>query len=172
MRYRKILVALDRSPQAEAVFEQALELATKEEASLMVFHCMSLELPRSGLYGEIYGTALTDFSGELQAQWKQEKEEVNEWLTSYYQRATAYGVPTQWASKLGEAARTIRELADSWNADLVVLGRRGHRGLAEVVLGSVSNHVIHHAPCSVLVVQGINPTVDETPEAATQAKNE
>ena len=130
------------------------------------------QLPRSGLYGEIYGTALTDFSGELQAQWKQEKEEVQEWLNSYYQRATAYGVPTQWALKLGEAARAIRELADSWNADLVVLGRRGHRGLAEVVLGSVSNHVIHHAPCSVLVVQGINPTVVDTPEAATQAKNQ
>jgi nucleotide-binding universal stress UspA family protein len=46
-------------------------------------------------------------------------------------------------------------VARTWNADLIVIGRRGLRGLAEMFLGSVSNHVIHHAHCSVLVVQGI-----------------
>ncbi|WP_442949349.1 universal stress protein [Nostoc sp.] len=42
----------------------------------------------------------------------------------------------------------------SWGADLIVLGRRGLKGFAELLAGSVSNHVVHHSPCSVLVVQG------------------
>jgi glycosyltransferase involved in cell wall biosynthesis len=43
----------------------------------------------------------------------------------------------------------------NWDADLVVMGRRGLSGIKEMFLGSVSNYIIHHVPCSVLIVQGI-----------------
>ena len=46
----------------------------------------------------------------------------------------------------------ICELAKFWNADLIIMGRRGRSGLAEVFLGSESNYVLHHAPCSVQIV--------------------
>ncbi len=39
-------------------------------------------------------------------------------------------------------------------ADLIVVGRRGRSGLSELILGSASNYVLHHAPCSVLTLQG------------------
>jgi nucleotide-binding universal stress UspA family protein len=39
-------------------------------------------------------------------------------------------------------------------ADLLVVGSQGHGGFAEVLLGSVSQYCVHHAPCSVLVIQG------------------
>ncbi|MEO0350033.1 MAG: universal stress protein, partial [Cyanobacteria bacterium P01_A01_bin.15] len=42
-----------------------------------------------------------------------------------------------------------------WNADLIMMGRRGRSGFSELLLGSVSNYVMHHAPCSVLTVQGV-----------------
>ncbi|NEO65320.1 MAG: universal stress protein, partial [Moorea sp. SIO4G2] len=49
---------------------------------------------------------------------------------------------------------------------LIVLGRRGLGGLKEMVLGSVSNYVVHHAPCSVLVVQGVaTPSLELTTTA-------
>ncbi|NEO28803.1 MAG: universal stress protein, partial [Kamptonema sp. SIO4C4] len=35
----------------------------------------------------------------------------------------------------------------------VIIGRRGRVGLSEILLGSVSNYVLHHAPCAVMVVQ-------------------
>ena len=43
VRYKKILVALDRSPQSEIVFEQALELANREETALMLFQKVNSE---------------------------------------------------------------------------------------------------------------------------------
>jgi len=49
---------------------------------------------------------------------------------------------------------------------LVVVGRRGHSGLSELFLGSVSNYVLHRAPCSVLTIQG------EALKKATQTAEE
>lgn len=167
VRYRKILAAIDHSPHAEAVFEQAIELAKKEEAALMLLHCLPFETPSVSFYGDTFGREIINFSQQVQAKFTKESEQAREWLTSYGERATAEGVPTEWDLKVGDAGSKIQELADTWGADLVVLGRRGHRGLAEIVLGSVSNHVIHHVPCSVLVVQGIHSTAEQTPEAAT-----
>lgn len=171
MNYQKILVAIDRSPQANLIFAQALELAKKEQASLMLFHCLPLEHQGVGSYGDMFGRELINFSHEMREQLRKESEETREWLASYCEKATAQGVPTEWDLKVGDAGSRIRELAESWDADLVVVGRRGRRGLAEMVLGSVSNHVLHHVSCSVLVVQGMKLTVAETPTLATQTKS-
>ena len=171
MRYRKILVALDRSPQSEIVFEQALELAKKEEAALMLFHCLPFETQGVGSYADVFGRQLINFSVKLQKVLDHESEQARQFLRDYCRKATEQGVSTEWDFKIGDAGSRIQELAKAWDADLVVLGRRGHRGLAEIVLGSVSSYVIHHVHCSVLVVQGISPILQQTAEAATQTMN-
>ena len=53
--------------------------------------------------------------------------------------------------RLGE---TIARLADSWKADLIVVGTHGRRGLDRVLLGSGAEQVIRHAPVPVLVIRG------------------
>lgn len=161
MKYRKILVAIDRSPQTEVVFEQALELAKKEEAALMVFHCLSLEMQPSSSYADIYGSGLVNFSAEFQVQWEKELQETRQWLEDYGHKANSEGVSTEWDLKVGNPGSAIRNTIEAWGADLVVLGRRGRRGLQEVLLGSISNHIVHHVNCSVLIVQGISPQADQ-----------
>jgi nucleotide-binding universal stress UspA family protein len=52
----------------------------------------------------------------------------------------------------GNPAQTLLDLAKG--ADLLVVGSRGHGGFAGALLGSVSQHVVHHAPCPVVVVRG------------------
>jgi nucleotide-binding universal stress UspA family protein len=68
--------------------------------------------------------------------------------------AQAAGVAVEFSQNVGDPAITICAVAKSWEADLILVGSRGRRGLSELVLGSVSNHIMHHAPCSVLVVHG------------------
>ena len=64
------------------------------------------------------------------------------------------GIPTESKCEVGHPGSLIRDLAMNWSADLIVMGRRGLSGLQEVFLGSVSNYILHHAPCSVLIVHG------------------
>lgn len=53
----------------------------------------------------------------------------------------------------GPAARMIVEKAEEWNADLIVVGSHGKGFWERAWLGSVSDRVAHHAPCSVLIVR-------------------
>ncbi|NWF59077.1 MAG: universal stress protein [Fischerella sp.] len=76
-----------------------------------------------------------------------------EFLRSLKTKAMGAGVPIKLTQSLGDPCQVICHIADTWGAELIVTGRRGRTGLSEMILGSVSNCVLHHAPCSVLVIQ-------------------
>lgn len=159
MAFKKILVALDRSPQTASVFEQALE-QTRPGSALLLAHVVRLQsdIPAGAFMG-IGTIADVDTYATLkharQERMQREIKQAQAWLQPYYQQAIARHVTTEINCQAGEPSTVICELANQWNADLIVLGRRGYQGIKEVVLGSVSNYVVHHAACSVLIVQGV-----------------
>lgn len=63
----------------------------------------------------------------------------------------------------GHAARVLLDAAA--DADLLVVGSRGHGGFSGMLLGSVSQHVISHAPCPVVVVREAATAPDSSPSA-------
>jgi len=63
------------------------------------------------------------------------------------------GVPVNTCEARGKAASAIIDEAAEWNADLIVVGSHGHGFWGRAFLGSVSDEVVHHAPCSVMVVR-------------------
>ena len=172
MVFKKILVALDQSAQSQVVFKQALEIAQKEESHLLLFH--SLSWVTEGQWGPFIGTlADVDMYGTFHRiqrdRLQQEIENVHSWLRTYCQEATSKNCPAEFDCKLGEPGLQICEIASNREVDLIVVGRRGYKGLSEVLLGSVSNYVLHYASCSVLIVQGVKfPTVEPS-VAATPA---
>jgi nucleotide-binding universal stress UspA family protein len=168
--FKKILVALDHSEISHSVFEEALNLAKISGANLMLAHVLSslAEDYPAPIYpiGSIYPT-LYDQSLRAYAQQAEQAEQQGEnLLRSLATKATQAGVPTEFTQNLGNAGATLCHLAKNWGADLIMLGRRGHKGLSEFLLGSVSNYVLHHASCSVLVVQGIAVPVATSSQSA------
>lgn len=158
MFINKILVALDRSELSKQVFEQALALAKVTQASLMLLHVISAEEEGSPYMPVVY-SGFDYYSGvrgqnlELyQEQWDAFKREGINMLQSFHAQADIAGVTTEFTQNSGSPGRCICDVSHSWGADLIIMGRRGHSGLKELFLGSVSNYVLHHAPCSVHIV--------------------
>ena len=158
MGFQKILVAIDNSQLTQAVFEQGLELALLRQGSLMLLHCLCNDLigepivpipVEMGLYPAI----MNDSYEAWNLHYEKQRSHGLTILSHYGEIATSQGVPTELNLSAGEAGLCLCQTAKNWGADLIVLGRRGRTGLAEALLGSVSNYVLHHAPCSTLVVQ-------------------
>jgi nucleotide-binding universal stress UspA family protein len=62
------------------------------------------------------------------------------------------GIPVRARVVEGNAAQVLIDASDG--ADLLVVGSRGYGGFAEALLGSVSQHCVHHAHCPVVVIRG------------------
>ena len=155
--FNKILAAVDRSDMSIKVFEQALSLAKITSANLMLLHILSQEeegSPEALIYPNIdYYPGWNEQSFKLyQEHGDKFKNEGLQMLQSWSAQANTSGVNTEFTQNTGSPGRMICELATSWDADLIIMGRRGRSGLAEFFLGSVSNYVLHHAPCSVQIV--------------------
>lgn len=154
MTYQRILVALNQSDDGEIVLQQALDLAQKEQAKLLLFHCMPSE-QEINPYTDIYGQQLANFSRAVQDSIRQDLESIQEWLADCIEDAREAGVEAESDCRFGQPGHTICKRGHSWDADLIMVGRRGRQGFSEMLLGSVSNYVVHHANCSVLVVQKV-----------------
>lgn len=157
--YNKILVAIDQSEISQTIFDEAVFLAQATHGEIMLLHVLSpLEDPYiSPIFLQpdaIYPTVPTPPIDSYIQQWEKLKQEKLKWLRSLTNNAINTGVKTEFTQNMGDAGRIICEVARSWPADLIMLGRRGRAGLSEFFLGSVSNYVVHHAPCSVMVIQG------------------
>ncbi len=65
----------------------------------------------------------------------------------------ALNLKIESAIKLGAPARVIVDEAKEWNADLIVVGSHGRGFWGRLTLGSVSDAIVHHAPCSVFIAR-------------------
>ncbi len=157
--YQKILVALDRSDITDAVFNQSLNLAKATRASLRLLHVLSSEDEHSpmpilpGTENIYWSPGTTVDIDALQKQWHQYSVECLQSLQHHTKVACAAGIQADYQQVAGIAGKTICQVAQQWEADLIMVGNRGRVGFREFVLGSVSNYVMHHAPCSVLIVK-------------------
>jgi nucleotide-binding universal stress UspA family protein len=157
--YKKILLSVDYLANTAEIFEQGLTLAKTYGGQIMVFHCIPRHLAATpeviayagmGAYSGVYSQEVVELEEQLI---EEATEELHAWLASFVSRAAEAGVTAASDYRVGNPGKQISAIAKEWGADLIVLGRRGRKGLSELLLGSVSNYVIHHAPCSVLVVQ-------------------
>lgn len=163
--FHKILVAIDHSESSKKIFDESLALAKSTGASLTLCQVLSQndentpELPTTIV--ESY-TALDGKRLEIyREQWQSYAEQSRERLRSLIKEATIEGVPTNFVQGSGSPGQEICRFAQSLEVDLIILGRRGRSGLTELLLGSVSNYVLHHTSCSVFILQGCAQAVSD-----------
>ncbi len=157
--FQRILVALDRSYSSRSVLEEAIALANPEAKLNLVMVVPPMDV---GYPDPIYlsmegmqGIWTTEMYQSHMANWQQQRQEIESWLRSQTEFTHRQGLSAEYSYPIGTPGETLCKVATTWKADLIIMGRRGRTGFSELLLGSVSNYVMHHAPCSVLTVQGI-----------------
>jgi nucleotide-binding universal stress UspA family protein len=150
--FDKVLVAIDNSEPRSNFFEQAIKFAKANKSEMMLIHVLPLldQVYPGNPYVGIPQTAWPIY----QKKWSDREDIETKRLRFLEQEATTAGIPTQFTLNYGDPGKMICALAKSYNADLIIVGRRGLNGLSELVMGSVSNYIFHHAPCDVLTIQG------------------
>ncbi len=151
--YKRILVPVDGSDASNKALAAALQMARDSGGSVRLLHVMDAGSYFGGF--DPYGTFTADLLGIM-------REAGMKVLTNAAETAKAGGVEATWSlsenmdSRLGE---TVADEARLWNADLIVTGSHGRRGVGRIVLGSGAEQIMRLAPVPVLLVRA-------APEAA------
>jgi nucleotide-binding universal stress UspA family protein len=135
---RTILLATDLSPASREATLRAIDLAARLEARLLIVNVLEKRrIAGSGSHERV----------------DQARAEREAHLIREVRQARQAGVTAEFLVWDGDPGGSIAAAADAEGADLVVVGTRGRSGAGRMLLGSVSDHVVRHASCPVLVVR-------------------
>ncbi len=137
---RRILLATDLLPTSDGAAVQALDLAHDLGADLLVLSVIDASS------GRLPGRA-----GDRIDQLRSGRELAAQSLVT---RGRESGVRVSFLIWEGSPGEAIVDVATSEEVDLVVVGSHGRGSVGRILIGSVSEHVVRHAPCPVLVVRG------------------
>jgi nucleotide-binding universal stress UspA family protein len=146
--YQRILVPVDGSPTSLQGLDEAIQLARLTGGAIRLLYVVD-EL--------MFVTSIQEYSAYSADLARLLKDAGADILRTSAERATAAGATVDTLlvdSVSGRVADVIVEQAAAWNADLIVLGTHGRRGLRRVALGSDAEQVVRVAPVPVLLVRG------------------
>ena len=136
----RIVIATDGSSGSGHALEEGFELASALGADVSVVYVR--HAPHAFLGAPYYQDVLTE-----------EGQHARGVITDAKLHAVRYDVDPDYEILEGEPVVSILGFADCRDADLMVVGSRGHGGFAGMLLGSVSQHVVAHAACPVVVLR-------------------
>lgn len=139
--YRRIMAAVDLSPEAKQVLARANELSQHYDAKLCLMH--------------VVDSLIMDGDYELRPSLPLEVEKTLLQRAQGYLKALAddMGIPgVQQTVAVGSVKREILHYAQKQGCDLIVIGTHGRHGVA-ILLGSTANGVLHGTMCDVMCVR-------------------
>jgi nucleotide-binding universal stress UspA family protein len=135
--FKKIVWATDGSECADKAFAVASSLAAESAATLLAVHSVEYLVAKGATPAHVDEDA--------------RQEKINKQIADLAASGVTASVKTVDGG-MASAAGTIAELAKDQDADLIVIGTRGHTALGGLLLGSVPQRLLHVSPCPVLVV--------------------
>ena len=144
--FKKIFVAIDFSPSSDEALRQAHKRALATGAELAVCHVVPNELRSNLLFPHISRIAALSFTLDM----KKIAEEASARVAEITGRGTG---EFELIVDDGTPQALILGTAEEWLADLIMMGSHGQTSAADALLGSVTDSVIRHAHCPVLIVR-------------------
>jgi nucleotide-binding universal stress UspA family protein len=138
--FQRILVAIDGSPSSEKALAAAVDLAVHYKADLTALGVAVLP--------EVVG--MVDEVDEMRQSTEGHFKRIGEAAVEY---ARSRGVALRSVVVRGHAADAIVRYAESGGMSLVVIGQHGHSRITRFFLGSTSDRVSEHCPCTVMIVK-------------------
>jgi nucleotide-binding universal stress UspA family protein len=138
-----VIVGIDGSEQSTHAAMVSADLAKRTGATL---HFVTVVRPPEGWWG-IVGSPPTPTA--LSKSLSDAQREILDRVVSGLDLSDLEVIQVE---DVGDPARKLLDYADSVDADLIVIGRRGAGVLERIMLGSVANRVVHDAPCLVMLV--------------------
>ena len=140
---KRILVPVDGSETSDRAIEEAIKIAEVYNSDIHILYVANInQLAINACLSDAILEAVTKAGNEiLEKAANKVPEKINVITTS------------ETGSPSGSPSVTITDFADEIKADLVVIGSRGLGLVKGVLLGSVSQYVVEHAPCPALVVK-------------------
>ena len=143
----RILLAIDDSKYSENALRTFIAERVPALTAVRVLHAVEpVELP---FYPELTAPFPVSFS-DIE---KKRREEGRKLVDRAVARLRAAGFDADGVVRSGPVRTEVVETARKWRAELIMLGSHGRKGLARIMLGSVSDYVAHHAHCSVQIVR-------------------
>jgi nucleotide-binding universal stress UspA family protein len=154
--FTNIVCATDGSEHADRALQYAAEIAQRDGAALHVVHVVE-RLPARKMAGEL-NTYLNE--DELNDKVGRQTREI---AAQRNVSATLHMVP----GRSGHVAERIIDVMTETGGDLIVVGTRGHSAVVGALVGSVTQDLMHIAPCPVLAVPPIRPTAQTPARSAS-----
>jgi len=145
-RIETVLLATDGSPASEPASEEAIDLAVQVGARLLVVCVLASASRPSGASAQAGAVAASPDS----------RDSLTTKAQTIVQRAKAAGSDATFLVWDGEPGEAIVAAADAEDADLIVVGSHGRSGVSRFLIGSVSDYVVRHSHCPVMVVRGLS----------------
>lgn len=142
LKYSRILVAVDGSKQAEWAYRKSLDIAVRNSASLnlvTVINNQSFGMIEAYNQNGTKKAKLT--ARELMEKYKVQAEDAGVEQVNLFIES---GIPKQMIPRV---------IAEQIGADLIVCGATGLTGAERIIMGSISQNIVRHAKCDVLVVR-------------------
>ena len=144
-----VLLAIDGSTEASLATEAAVEIAIKTRSELHLVYVRSDPLLTTLYEGEYLG-GVPDLEGELETA----RRVAQGVLDTAVRKVHSLGGEVAQAHLMeGRAPQAIVSLAEDSGIGVIVMGSRGRGGVSRTLMGSVSDSVVRHAHCPVLVVR-------------------
>ena len=138
----KILMGVDGSEFSRVVLQATVKQFRIEDTEVQVLHVLQPTAP-------VVPEMAAGYAPELAVQ----KKPASELVERIAKELVSAGFKVKTAVEIGDIRETIIDSAAAWNADLIVVGSHGQRGIRRFMLGSVAGFVARHAKCSVEIVR-------------------